>query len=118
MANMRRYLDQPLKPAEYNPANYAGMSLEDLENHFKAMAQAKGSSAEHSPESIALYVFLDCFPEPLEGLEVGLDPLAGIDPRADLQRDIEALDPWQGIEDIEVIEPWEALEDIEDLLRT
>ncbi len=108
MANMRRHLDQLLKPAKYNPANYAGMSLEDLENHFKAMAQAKGSSAEHSPESIARYVFLDCFPE----------PLAGLDMRADLQRDIEALEPWQGIEDIEVIEPWEALEDIEDLLRT
>lgn len=137
MANMRRYLDQLLKPAKYNPANYAAMSLEELETLFKGMAIAKGPS----PESLALYVFLDCFPEPLEGLSMEEDPLAGLDMRAELQaaldgapdpwkdlegvdmsaelqRSIEALEPWEVLEDIEVIEPWEALEDIEDLLRT
>ena len=31
MASIRQYLDQLLKPAKYNPENYATMSLEELE---------------------------------------------------------------------------------------
>lgn len=114
MASIRQYLDQLLSPAKYNPANYASLSLEELETMFRGIAKARGPS----PESLAMYVFLDVFPEPLDGLSLDLDPLTGLDLRADLEADIAALDPWTDTEDIEVIQAWEEMEDIEDLLRT